>query len=308
VKLPRITISCLLLVIAVLAIDMAALVQLQRGRSWGAWETQVLLTILPPINVLVLGLWWLGRQLALPGECAPFLVGFEAAGWTAVAAALIARLGFNNQMSLYHIRADSTLWAIWYACIEWRRGFTFDHADGIRVGFHVLSFAGPLLLAAVWGGWIAQVLGVSVVRGTTAVRRPRALPLRRAFSVLITCALVLGAGIWAAKVRGRWLSYRATADGAIRGGATERRQYEEALAQLQSLDEHPDVMADDPQWRAGLRKDLLEAIETNGREMERAAVRQKVYESAARHPWLPIPPNPPLNPWAEKVDANDPSE
>jgi hypothetical protein len=275
---------------------MAAVELLRRGTSWPSWEAEVLLAVLPSINALAIGLFLLVRQLTLRGEGTPFLVGFQAAGWPAVAAALIAKLGFDNQMFLYERWAEAGLGAIWSEYIMWTGGFTYDHWAGIKFGIEVFALAAPQFLLALFGGWAAARLGVVVVQGSAPMARPRAIPARRAMAALFAVAVLLGTGVWAAKIRGRWLLYRLWADGAVQSEPFARRQYEQILAQIRSLDQNPGEMAEDPVRRAERRKSLVNAAQQNRREMERSAAWRKVYEPAARRPWLPIPPNPPLNP------------
>jgi hypothetical protein len=126
------------------------------------------------INALVFGLIVLARQLTLRGEGTPFLVGFEAAGWPAVAAALIAMLGFEKQILIYVRWAEASLSAFWHEFIEWTGEFTVAHWAGIKFGFDVFALATPQLLLALLGGWAAGRLGVSVVRDAPERSQPGA--------------------------------------------------------------------------------------------------------------------------------------
>src|SRR5262249_37582766 len=114
-----ITVAGLLLATAFLAFDLAAVELVRRERSWYSGDARLLVVVLPTINALALGLYLLRRQLALRGEVAPFLVGFQAAGWPAVAAALIAELGFEHQVFLYESWAERYLAEIWHEYIMW---------------------------------------------------------------------------------------------------------------------------------------------------------------------------------------------
>ncbi len=296
-RLPTMTVAGLLLVTAILAFDLAAVELLRRGASRSSWDAVVLLSVLPSINALVIGLYLLVRELALRGEGAPFLVGFEAAGWPAVAATFIAMLGFEEQMFFYERWAELRLTAFWSEYISWTGQFTNEHWDGIKLGFQVFSIAAPQLLLALLGGWAAARLGVVVAQESMLKGRPQAISVRRAKAALLAAILLLGAGVWAAKIRGRWLVYRRVADGAAFFERIMRKQYEEVLAQIQSLDENLGEMADVPTHLTKRRKGLVDSAERSLREMELSAARRKVYEPAARRPWLPIPPNPPLNPF-----------
>ena len=295
-KARTITVAGLLLATAILAFDMAAVELVRRGRSWHSGDARLLVDVLPTVNALAIGLYLLRRQLALRGEGTPFLVGFQAAGWPAVAAVLIAGLGFANQVYHYERWAEGHLYWAWHEYIMWDGGFTRDHWNGIKIGFHVLAIATPQLLVALLGGWAAALLGVVVVRGPAPMGRPRSIPVRRATAALVAMALVLGAAVWAARIRGRWVVYRLWADAAISGEAIGRRELERTLEQLRSLDDDPGAMADYLAGRAAYRKYLADQAEVWRREIERDAARRKVYEPAARRPWLPIPPNPPTDP------------
>jgi hypothetical protein len=295
-RLPTMTVAGLLLATALVALDLAAVESLRRGTSWRSWDTTLLLAVLPSINALVIGLYLLGRQLALRGEGSPFLVGFEAVGWPAVAGALIAKLAFQDQMLPYERWAERSLGAIWMEYIAWTGGFTRDHWDSIKCGFNAFALAAPQLLLALFGGWAAARLGVVVVRGPGRMGHPRAIPARRATAALVAAAVVLGMGVWAAKVWGRWLIYRAWAVMAVGSEPWARLRYEQALAEIRALDENPGEMAADSAGRAARRNRLVDGAEQNRREMERYAALRKAYEPAARRPWLPIPPNPPLDP------------
>ena len=296
-KLPTMTVAGLLLVTAILAFDLAAVELLRRGASRSSWDAVVLLALLPSINALVIGLYLLARQLSLRGEGTPFLVGFEAAGWAAVAATLIAKLGFDQSMYFYERWAELRLAAIWSEYIQWTGEFTNAHWEGIAFGFHVFALTGPQLLLALLGGWAAARLGVVVAQGSPLIGRPRAISVRRAKAAFVAAALLLGTGVWAAKIRGRWLVYRNWADGAALSERFARGQYEEALARIRSLDENPGEMANVPAHRTMHREGLVHWAEQSRTQMEESAARRKVYEPAARRPWLPIPPNPPLNPF-----------
>lgn len=196
----------------------------------------------------------------------------------------------------YESWAEASLVVIWKEYIMWTGGFTYGHCVGIRFGFDVFALAAPQLLVALFGGWAAAHLGVVVVWRYAPLGRPRAIPARRATAALVAAAVLLGTGIWAAKIWGRWLVYRLLADAAIQSEAFGRRHYEQMLAQIQSLDQNPGEMAEDPTRRTVWRKNLVDSAERSRRWMERNAAWRKVYEPAARRPWLPIPPNPPLNP------------
>src|ERR1700677_4189445 len=135
------TVAGLLLAIAILAVDMAAVVSLRRDTSWHYRDTKLLLMILPSINALAIGLYRLQHQLILGGEGTPFLVGFEAAGWLAVAVALMAKFGFENQVFLYERWAEAHLVPFWSAVIMWDGRFTQVHWDEIKVGLDILALA-----------------------------------------------------------------------------------------------------------------------------------------------------------------------
>lgn len=289
------TVAGLLLATAILAFDVAAIELLRRERSWLFGDARLLIVVLPSVNALAMGLYLLRRQLMLRGEGSPFLVGFQAAGWPAVAAALIAELGFSYQVFLYQRWAEAGLADFWNTYIMWDGGFTRLHWDALNIGFDVVALAAPQFLVALLGGWVAAWLGVGVVRGPAPTGRPRAIPARRATAALVGMAVLLVAAVWAAKVRGRWLVYRAWVAAAISGEAHYRHEYERAVKQIRALDEKPGEMANDRARRAAFRQLLVERSEQSRRRIEENATLRQIYEPAARRPWLPIPPNPPLN-------------
>ncbi|MGC8639378.1 MAG: hypothetical protein ACP5XB_05810 [Isosphaeraceae bacterium] len=207
-RLPRISIAGLLLLTAIIACDMAAFVLISRSwYSWYDWEAETFLAVVPFLNILVIALSLLARQVSLQGEATPFLVGFVATGAIALALVLIAQLGFNELRS-YKPWAERSLWAFWHEYIEWTGEFTIEHGRSIQVGFDLVAFAAPLLLTALIGGLCTKLAGVSVVRGPGNATSPRAIPVRRARAVVVIAVVLLGAGIWAARVRGRWLEWR----------------------------------------------------------------------------------------------------
>lgn len=294
-RCPRVSVADLLQAIAILALDLAAVDLVRRGTSRDFWDAKLLFAVLPMINALVFGLMLLGRELTVRGEGTPFLVGFQAAGWPAVAAALIAMLGFENQTSLYVRRAEASLSAFWHEFIEWTGEFTVTYWGGIKFGFDVFALVAPQLLLCLLGGWAAGRLGVSVVQNAAPMGRPRAIPARRAKAALVVAAVLLGAGVWGAKIRGRWLIYRGWADSAAQYEPVARRYYEQALEEIRSLEQNQDETERRRTDRAARRKSLVKEAELWRSEIERSVVRRKIYEPAARRPWLPIPPNPPLN-------------
>jgi hypothetical protein len=296
-RVRTITVAGLLLTTALLAFDMAAVELVRREKSWRPGNARLLVEVLPAVNALALGLHRLRRQLALRGEASPFLVGFQVAGWPAVAAALIAWLGFSDQMFYYERWARAHLAAIWHEYVMWDGGFTHDHWDGITVGFDVFAMAAPQLLLAALGGCAAAFLGVVVVKGPAPAGRPRSIPARRATAALAVMVLVLVTTVWAAGIRRQWVVYRHLADGAASGEVHHRQEYERTLARLRSLDENPGEMAGNPAVRTAYRRYLVDHVEESRRWMAWDAAVRKLYEPAARRPWLPIPPNPPLNPF-----------
>lgn len=295
-KVRTFTVAGLLLATALLAFDMAAVELVHREKSWRFGNAQVLVVVLPAVNALALGLYRVRRQLALRGEVSPSLVGFQAAGWPAIAAALVAMLGFPEPVYRYEQWSEARLGEFWHEYIEWDGGFSRAHWDGIALGLVVFAMAAPQILLALLGGWAATRLGVVVVKGPAPAGRPRSISVRRATVALAVMAAVLVAAVWSAGVRGRWLVYRSWADGAAHGEAHHRREYERILAQIRSLDENPGQIAGDAAARARYRGELVDYAEVERRWMEWSAAVRALYEPAARRPWLPSPPNPPLNP------------
>ncbi len=173
------------------------------------------------------------RELRLRGESTSFLIGFEAVGWPAVAATLIAKLGFDGQMFLYEKWAEASLGAIWNEYSTWTGGFTRDHWDGFKFGFDVFALAAPQLVVALFGGWAATRFGLVLVAGSVVIGRLRAISVRRTIAALLAAAVLLGAAVCAAKIRGRWLVYR----GAARNEALHRRQHAQILGLIWSLDQ-----------------------------------------------------------------------
>lgn len=306
-KFPRITVPGLLVVAAILAVDMAAFELLRRTAHWNSWEAEVLLSILPPINALAIGLYLLVRQLRLRGEVRPFLVGFEAAGWTAVAVVLIAELSYNMFLFPYKQWVLPSFWRFWGYYIEWPGGIPDQRQESMDLGFVVIALAGLALLAAAFGGWFVRLLGVSVVRGTVAAGRPRAIPAQSALAATVVVGAFLGTGIWGAKVQGRWHLYSGVAQQAAWNEKRQRSDYEQTLATVRSLERIPCPTGDDAAWRASRRRVLLLRAERQLRIAKGFAGWRKIYERAARRPWLPIPPNPPLDPWSAKGTPPVPS-
>ena len=184
-------------------------------------------------------------------------MGFEAAGWPAVAAALIAKLGFNDQMFLYKRWAEASLGPLWNEYFTWTGRFTRDHWDGFKFGFDVFALAAPQLVLALLGGWAAARFGLVVVPGSIVMGRRRAIPVRRTIAALLAAAVLLGTGVFAAKIRGRWLVYREW----VHLEVFMRSGYEQTLAQIRSLDQEPAKMADNPSQRAAMRNQLVNSAE-----------------------------------------------
>jgi hypothetical protein len=286
------TMAGLLLAIAVLALLMGAIELLRREPFEHA---KPLVAVLPSIMALVVGLFILIRRLSVRGEGIPFLVGFEAAGWPAVAAALMVELGFERQAFLYNRWAQAGLSSLWTEFIMWNGTFTQVHWDALKVGFDILALAAPPLLVALIGGWAAAYLGVTVVGGPALIGRPRSISVRRAAVAAFAAGVVLLAGVWAAQIRGRWLFYRTWADRAISAEDHWRQEYQRVLAQIRSLDETPGEMADDPARRAANRKSLLDLAEQYRHSMEGQAALRAIYEPPAQRPWLLVLPGTPRN-------------
>jgi hypothetical protein len=287
VRLPTISIAGLLLLTATLACDMAAFELIRRASTWYAWEVEAILAVVPFFNILVIGLSLFGRQVSLHGEARPFLVGFVATGAIALAAVLIAQLGFGDQMYSYRFWAERHLWAFWHEYIEWTGRFTLEYAESIRVGFDLMAFTVPLLLTALMGGWCTNRAGLTVVRGPGSATRPRAMPVRRAQAVIVVMAVVLGAGIWAARVRGRWLEWRGY-EAQQQSGPLEsqaRETYSRLLAEIREQDQNPSLTVN--------RAALAERAENTRRFLGWLIARRRVYESTSRIMWFLLPPRVP---------------
>ncbi|QEH34860.1 hypothetical protein OJF2_34050 [Aquisphaera giovannonii] len=296
-KIPRMGVAGLLFGIALLAIDMASVEVMSREMSLRySWEFQVLLGALPLLNALAIGLYLLARRLATRGVAGPFLVGFQATGWLSFAALLVAKLGFSDPMNDFNEWATDALEMVWREWIMWTGEFTYRHTESLRAVIRVLVVTGPPLLAALLGAWCMARLGLTVVRVPAPGGLRRAIPARRAAAIAAVAGLLLLAGVWGAKVRGRWVIYRRTADGAAYRIIRYPKQRAETLARIRELDRHSEDFAEEPERFASYRESLVRSAEDDLRELERAEFERKVYEPAARRPWLPIPPNPPLDP------------
>jgi hypothetical protein len=298
------TVAGLLVAIALLAFDLAAVARLRGGLPWHpfqhklvlGWELRLVLAVLPLGHALVIGLYLLMRQLKRHGEGAAFLVGFQAVGWLVVAVESVARSCLDEEVWNYESWIVARLWDFWSEYIMWGGGFTTAHEMELASGFHVIAMAAPPLLLALCGGWAAAALGVRVVRQPAPMRGLRVVPARRAVVAFVVTAMLLFVLVWAAQVHSRWLRYRALADGYVQAETMERGRYEWALQRIKWLDDNPGTTRLDRAHRAHDREMCINSAEQSRREIDRMAARRRVYEPAAQRPWLPIPPNPPLDP------------
>ncbi len=284
-RLPTISIASLLLLTATLACDMAAFVLISRSwYAWYDWEAETFLAVVPFLNILVIALYLLTRQVSLQGGVTPFLIGFVATGAIALAAVLIVQLGFRELQS-YRPWAERSLWAFWHEYIEWTGEFTIEHGKGIQVGFDLVAFAAPLLLTALIGGLCTKLAGVTVVRGPGIATSLRAIPLRRARAVVVVAAVVLGAGIWAARARGRWLEWRWYEQQELMTGQREhyaRQEYNRLLALIREQDQNPRKTID--------RALLADRVERYRKDLDLLVTRRRIHKSTSGIMWLLFPP------------------
>ncbi len=292
-RVPRVSIRGLLVIIAILAVDLAALVSWNTPGSWRTWNRQILSEMLPAFNVLAVMLLVLASQISRRGECSPFLAGFQAVGSAALVMTLVARIALDASFYRFEQWAEGYLTDFWFRYIKSTGVLTYAHSDMIRWSFQIVAVAVLPLLLGLLGGWASSRLGIQVIKGEPRSDRPREIPARRAFVLGLTFLVIGASAVWGAGVYARWQIYRAHLDGAIAGEPIFRDQYERTLQEISALDESTDG-GEDADDRAQRRKELVESARRDLEQLKRYALIKFHYGPAVRRPWLPIPPNPPL--------------
>jgi hypothetical protein len=171
-SLPRISVGMLMIVVAVISLNAAAIRWMDAVRSIssenaiGVLSMGGTLMILLPVMLL---------RLARTGESGSFLLGFEEFGWAAVLAYLACLVFSHGWITAY---AEATLLPLWYHVLGPSRTIELSAASGARMVFissddrlsvtlwglsNVFVFTAPQLLIASLGGWSFRRLGVKVV-------------------------------------------------------------------------------------------------------------------------------------------------
>ncbi len=194
----------------------------------------------------------------------------------------------------YEPWAVNALDDLWRGCFMTTGEFTFNHLDGLRTGYRVLALSGPPLLAALLGGVLAECVGLTIVREASPGDRRFAFPARWV-AALAGILVMLGCiGWWSAAVCHRWLTYREILAAAISSERYYRESHAILLDQPQMMEKswHFSNLAEKEMQFARVRQQAVEAL----RLAEKFAAWEQIYEPATHRPWLPIPPNPPLDP------------
>ena len=278
-RLPTVSIAGLLWLTAIAAFNMAALVLIGRARSSKAWEAETLLVILPSANILAAGIYLLLRSsifAARPGRsCSAF------AGGTDRRCSHIDRQAClrSADVRLQVVGGKELVGGLARICrmdgeIHARpRG---RDQDRVR---RSCSRRPPD------AGGDARWLDCAVAAWSPQRQDTPAIPVHRAgdgsAEVLV---LLLGAGIWAARVRGRWAEWT----GYDVTGRDERfweLEYNRALEELRELEQNPSkfgALAESGPYR----QSLMDRAENPRRSLEWRVAQRTVYESTSRIIWL----------------------
>lgn len=167
-RIPRVSIFGLMVLVGLFAAN-ATIIRGLFGLRTSHPGTILALAVLMPLNLLGIGLVHMVVRLARAGECTPFAVGFQVAGWpatVAVAAASLVENGrFLREYLIDYVQPFSFLLvkasgAMRWSQIEPRVVVMFLLGSAI----FVVAVNGPMVMAALLGGYLFRWSGVTLVR------------------------------------------------------------------------------------------------------------------------------------------------
>jgi hypothetical protein len=179
VKRPRFPIAGLMAAVAAVAVNLAVFRSFDDTANYGLAKGCFAAGVMPAASTLVVLALISGRELFRGGRLPPFVCGFEAFGWTAVFAFI----------TCYSI-APSVLVAYIEPFYGFARRLVVPHFVGSprwlaafgELGFGTALCSLPQLIIAMFGGWLAQKVGLTLrfercamepaVSGTVAARDP----------------------------------------------------------------------------------------------------------------------------------------
>ena len=159
--------------VGLIAVNAAALRGLLRSES-PPLGLILGVVVLLPLNVLVIGLIEVGRRLARTRECGPFLLGFQAAGWSITLPLASASAEFLAERSGWLMEYCELAFTPIIALLDLIGSLAWlqSHSDSwislvLASLLYLIVLDVPLLVVAVLGGLIFRRFGI------TLVRRPR---------------------------------------------------------------------------------------------------------------------------------------
>lgn len=158
-KLPQFSIARLMAAVAMIAfVCLAYHIDLTDHRVWRLGHEYVI-GVVPMASLLLFGLLVAGSDLWRRGECHPFAVGFELAGWASLFFYVsFMAINFENGRRWLDVILPTTQWFF--------RRSALIYADYDVLAFQTLLFFIPELVLAVIGGWATTSLNVCVSRRT----------------------------------------------------------------------------------------------------------------------------------------------
>jgi len=219
----------------------------------------------------------------------------QAVGSVALVITLVTRIVLDASFYHYEQWAESYLTDFWFRYIKWTGEFTYAHSDIIRWSFQIVTVAALPLLFGLLGGWASAWREIRIITGNAQSDRPRGIPARKGFFLGLAFLVAGASATWCATVYSRWRIYRGQLDGAILWEPIVREQYERTLREISALDEST-ADGEDANNRAERRRQLVDSARRYFEQLKESALIKSHYGPAARRPWLPIPPNPPLDP------------
>jgi hypothetical protein len=151
-KLPRFSIASIMTIIVIVALDLAAIRALD-GTSTVIGGL-IVFGSMPMASILVLGLPSLVRALVGRGQIRPFLIGFEAVGWTVLLIYTGSAILFPDSVAEHLSKAIQLL------PIDFNTPF-WQGWQGI-IG-EMLIVMIPQLVIALIGGWLNQRFKIRII-------------------------------------------------------------------------------------------------------------------------------------------------
>ncbi len=164
--------------VAAVAINLAVMRSFEQTTAGGLSHLFFAFGVMPMASLLILVALNSVRNLVRGGRCSPFVLGFEALGWPAVFFFITCYSVAAPILLAYAELIGAYVEPLFMRYFAWA-GALFE------LGFMIVIFSLPQLVAALLGGWLARKLGITIrfeLEGVEPAHAPDAASPRTAAS------------------------------------------------------------------------------------------------------------------------------